>query len=93
MTEQAPPRRALLEDLGNAEVEQILAMKKSAIVAFVDARGFPRMLPCWFFWDGEAFYTTSDSNKPPRIKSVIESSVELLMNSDVSLATVMPRSG
>jgi len=63
MTEQAPPRRSLLEDLGDAEVEQILAMKKSAIVAFVDARGFPRMLPCWFFWDGEAFYTTSESAK------------------------------
>jgi len=57
------PRRALLEDLERDEVERILAMKKSAIVAFVDAKGFPRMLPCWFFWDGEAFYTTSESNK------------------------------
>jgi nitroimidazol reductase NimA-like FMN-containing flavoprotein (pyridoxamine 5'-phosphate oxidase superfamily) len=58
-----PPRRSLLEDLGDAETERILAMKKSAIVAFVDARGFPRMLPCWFLWDGDAFYTTSDSGK------------------------------
>jgi nitroimidazol reductase NimA-like FMN-containing flavoprotein (pyridoxamine 5'-phosphate oxidase superfamily) len=60
---EAPPRRSLLEDLDAAEIERILTMKKSAIVAFVDARGFPRMLPCWFVWDGEAFYTTSDAGK------------------------------
>jgi len=63
MEKEARPRRALLEDLEHEEIERILAMKKSAIVAFVDARGFPRMLPCWFYWDGEAFYTTSESGK------------------------------
>ena len=56
-------RRTLLEDLDRDEVDTILAMKKSAVVAFVDAQGFPRMLPCWFFWDGEAFYTTSETDK------------------------------
>jgi nitroimidazol reductase NimA-like FMN-containing flavoprotein (pyridoxamine 5'-phosphate oxidase superfamily) len=56
-------RRTLVEDLEREEIESILAMRKSAIVAFVDARGFPRMLPCWFVWDGEAFYTTSETDK------------------------------
>ena len=60
---QDTPRRALLENLDGAEIERILAMKKSAIVAFVDARGFPRLLPCWFVWDGVAFYTTSEPDK------------------------------
>jgi nitroimidazol reductase NimA-like FMN-containing flavoprotein (pyridoxamine 5'-phosphate oxidase superfamily) len=50
-------------DLPAAEVEQILAMKTSAIVAFVDRHGFPRMVPCWFYWDGAAFYTTSYADK------------------------------
>jgi nitroimidazol reductase NimA-like FMN-containing flavoprotein (pyridoxamine 5'-phosphate oxidase superfamily) len=63
MSEPDQPRRAPLENLDADEVERILAMKKSAIVAFVDARGFPRMLPCWFVWDGTAFYTTSDPEK------------------------------
>jgi nitroimidazol reductase NimA-like FMN-containing flavoprotein (pyridoxamine 5'-phosphate oxidase superfamily) len=56
-------RRTLIEDLEREEIEAILAMKKSAIVAFVDAQGFPRMLPCWFLWDGAAFYTTSEAEK------------------------------
>lgn len=56
-------RRARLETLDGEEIARILAMKKSATVAFVDAQGFPRLLPCWFYWDGESFYTTSDETK------------------------------
>ena len=63
MAESETPRRAPLNRLDGAEIERILAMKKSAIVAFVDGKGFPRMLPCWFCWDGEAFYTTSEPDK------------------------------
>lgn len=56
-------RRALLETLDADEIARILAMKKSATIAFVDAHGFPRLLPCWFYWDGTSFYTTSDETK------------------------------
>ena len=56
-------RRVPIADLPAVEVDAILAMKKSAIVAFVDANGFPRMVPCWFYWDGVAFYTTSYADK------------------------------
>lgn len=59
----AEQRRVPIDDLPAAEVDSILAMKKSAIVAFVDQRGFPRMVPCWFYWDGDAFYTTSFADK------------------------------
>jgi nitroimidazol reductase NimA-like FMN-containing flavoprotein (pyridoxamine 5'-phosphate oxidase superfamily) len=56
-------RRALLETLDADEIATILAMKKSATIAFVDAHGFPRLWPCWFYWDGASFYTTSDATK------------------------------
>ena len=60
MTDQ---RRALIATLDDDEIARILAMKKSATIAFVDARGFPRLLPCWFYWDGACFYATSDETK------------------------------
>jgi hypothetical protein len=56
-------RRSPITELDAAEVEAILAMRKSAILAFVDGRGFPRQLPCWFYWDGVAFHTTSEVDK------------------------------
>ena len=56
-------RRVRLPHLDSEEVSRILALKKSAIVAFLDNRGYPRMVPCWFYWDGDAFYATSQPDK------------------------------
>ena len=55
--------RYLLRDLEQAEREELLASKVSAMLAFVDGKGFPRLVPCWFFWDGGAFYVTSYADK------------------------------
>ncbi len=56
-------RRIQLPHLDPEEVSRILALKTSAIVAFLDNRGYPRMVPCWFYWDGRAFYATSQADK------------------------------
>ena len=45
--------------LGGVTVHALL----SAVIAFVDGRGFPRMVPCWFVWWEDAFYTTSGVDK------------------------------
>ena len=62
-TSTVTTRRAQLDTLEADEIARILAMKKSATIAFVDAQGYPRLLPCWFYWDGASFYTTSDETK------------------------------
>ena len=49
--------------LSEAEREAVLASDVSAILAFIDAQGFPRQLPCWFFWTAPAFYVTSLADK------------------------------
>lgn len=55
--------RYLLRDLERAKRDEMLASKVSAMLAFVDRKGFPRLVPCWFFWDGSAFYVTSYADK------------------------------
>jgi nitrile hydratase accessory protein len=55
--------RIELEDLSAEETAGVLGRDVSACLAFVDADGYPRQVPCWFFWDGEAFYVTSLSDK------------------------------
>jgi nitroimidazol reductase NimA-like FMN-containing flavoprotein (pyridoxamine 5'-phosphate oxidase superfamily) len=50
-------------DLGEAERESVLAARVSAVLAFVDSRGYPRQLPCWFLWEAPAFYITSQADK------------------------------
>ena len=55
--------RYLLRDLEPAERDELLSSKVSAMLAFVDSKGFPRLVPCWFFWDGSAFYVTSYADK------------------------------
>lgn len=65
----APPARSIeisgydTADLTPAEIEQVLTSRHSAMLSFVDKAGYPRLLPCWFHWDGTAFYTTSDPTK------------------------------
>ena len=56
-------RRVQLPNLEPEEVSRILSLKKSAIVAFLDAEGYPRMVPCWFLWDGLAFHAASQPDK------------------------------
>ena len=56
-------RRTPLTDLPEAEVQALLDLPVSAVIAFVDARGFPRLVPCWFLWWEDAFYTTSGADK------------------------------
>ena len=63
-TGKAPGQaRTLLTDLPEAEVQALLDLRTSAVIAFVDARGFPRLVPCWFLWTEGAFYTTSGADK------------------------------
>lgn len=50
-------------DLTEDEIEEVLASRVSAVLSFVDKDGYPRLLPCWFMWDGEAFCTTSAADK------------------------------
>ena len=57
------PRHYQLVDLDREQRESLLASRVSAMMAFVDAKGFPRLVPCWFLWDGRAFYTTSMASK------------------------------
>ena len=52
-----------LRDLTQLETEALLDRDVSACLAFVDGAGFPRQVPCWFLWDGEAFYVTSVAEK------------------------------
>ena len=56
-------RRESLPNLSPSEIDRILSRDVSATIAFVDRQGFPRMVPCWFLWDGDAFYVTSDPGK------------------------------
>ena len=50
-------------DLTQEEIAEVLASRISAVLSFVDKDGYPRLLPCWFMWDGEAFCTTSEASK------------------------------
>ena len=50
-------------ELSKEEIAEVLASRISAVLSFVDKDGYPRLLPCWFMWDGEAFCTTSDPDK------------------------------
>ena len=50
-------------DLTAEQIEEVLASRVSAVLSFVDKNGYPRLLPCWFMWDGEAFCTTSAADK------------------------------
>lgn len=50
-------------DLTQADIDRVLTSRASAMLSFVDKSGYPRLLPCWFHWDGTAFYTTSDPTK------------------------------
>ncbi len=52
-----------LRDLTQSETDALLDRDVSACLAFIDAAGFPRQVPCWFLWDGEAFYVTSVAEK------------------------------
>jgi nitroimidazol reductase NimA-like FMN-containing flavoprotein (pyridoxamine 5'-phosphate oxidase superfamily) len=52
-----------LRDLTQSETNALLHRDVSACLAFVDAAGFPRQVPCWFLWDGDAFYVTSMADK------------------------------
>lgn len=56
-------RRSRALQLPDAEVQALLDRATSAVIAFVDGRGFPRMVPCWFVWWEDAFYTTSGVDK------------------------------
>jgi hypothetical protein len=52
-----------LRDLTQPETDALLHRDVSACLAFIDAAGYPRQVPCWFLWDGEAFYVTSVAEK------------------------------
>ena len=52
-----------LRDLTQSETDALLHRDVSACLAFIDAAGFPRQVPCWFLWDGGAFYVTSVAEK------------------------------
>ena len=56
-------RATLRTALPEAEVQALLDLPTSAVIAFVDAKGFPRLVPCWFLWWEGAFYTTSGADK------------------------------
>ena len=56
-------KRVAHERLHEAEIDALLARPTSAVMAFVDGKGYPRMVPCWFVWHDGAFYTTSQTDK------------------------------
>jgi nitroimidazol reductase NimA-like FMN-containing flavoprotein (pyridoxamine 5'-phosphate oxidase superfamily) len=62
-TTTEPARGSQARELSASEVADLLACDVSACLAFVDRAGYPRQVPCWFFWDGEAFYVTSLAEK------------------------------
>ena len=65
-TGSAPGGRGLARlrtELPDEEVRALLDLPVSAVIAFVDGKGFPRLVPCWFVWWEGAFYTTSGSDK------------------------------
>lgn len=55
--------RYRLQNLSDSERDALLASRVSAMLAFVDGDGFPRLVPCWFLWDGAAFVITSEPDK------------------------------
>ncbi len=55
--------RVVQADLSAEEIAEVLASRVSAVLSFVDKAGYPRLLPCWYLWDGEAFCTTSAADK------------------------------
>jgi len=62
----AGERRIVAVELRNLSADETAAVLRSdvsACLAFVDAQGFPRQVPCWFLWDGTAFYVTSVAEK------------------------------
>ncbi len=52
-----------LKNLSAPETAALLDRDVSACLAFIDGAGYPRQVPCWFLWDGEAFYVTSLADK------------------------------
>jgi len=56
-------RRVALSDLDENERARLLAADVSAALAFLDERGHPRIVPCWFLWEDGAFHVTSVADK------------------------------
>ena len=50
-------------DLDQADTNALLQAKVSAVLAFVDKNGFPRMVPCWFLWEDGCFFISSLKDK------------------------------
>lgn len=63
MTLPAEPVRQQIPALEAGERDALLASRVSAMLAFIGADGYPRLAPCWFYWDGCAFYVASLPDK------------------------------
>ena len=61
--ERNAPQRYQLADLSATERDALLHARVSAMLAFVDGEGFPRLAPCWFLWADGAFYISSSPDK------------------------------
>ena len=59
----ATSRRMAVSNLEPAECDALLDRDVSAALAFADVNGHPRIVPCWFLWDGSAFYVSSLAEK------------------------------
>lgn len=55
--------RTELGELSRDQTQKVLDAEVSACLAFVDAKGYPRQLPCWFLWHDGAFHVTSLEDK------------------------------
>ncbi|MEM7253740.1 MAG: pyridoxamine 5'-phosphate oxidase family protein [Pseudomonadota bacterium] len=56
-------RRLPQPTLEGDELAALLALDISATLAFVDADGFPRLVPCWFLYRDEQFHVSSLRDK------------------------------
>jgi pyridoxamine 5'-phosphate oxidase-like protein len=50
--------------LTKAELDELLALDVPARLATLEADGFPRVTPIWFFWENGTFWMTSLPHQP-----------------------------
>ena len=56
-------QRTGMSDLSPEQIAEVLESRISAMLSVVDRQGYPRLLPCWFLWDNEAFLVASEADR------------------------------
>jgi nitroimidazol reductase NimA-like FMN-containing flavoprotein (pyridoxamine 5'-phosphate oxidase superfamily) len=74
-------RHALAEELGQPGAQELLHSAPLARLAYNGVEGFPRVVPCGFFWTGEAVVVCTATTAPKAAALAVRPDVALTIDS------------